>query len=73
MKQPEDIVMQLSSAGGEKFVDGGNKTKVQLLKMASSSAVNGGRIILFNMKQFDPPFLERLSNVGKGNILFDLR
>ena len=69
----EDQIMELSSAGGEKKVDGSLKSELQLLRMARSTATNGGRIIFFNMSGFDRPFLERLACVGKGNVYFDLR
>ena len=73
MKESEEQFMELSSAGGEKTVDGSTKSQEQLLQMMNSVAINGGRIVLFNMKKFDRNFLKKLADTGKGNVLFDLR
>lgn len=73
MENFEDQVMELSSAGGEKTVDGSVKTELQLLRIARSTATNGGRTVFYNMCSFDRDFLERLACIGKGNVYFDLR
>lgn len=73
MENYEGSILELSSAGGERTVDGSSKSEVQLLKTVNTTVSNGGRIIFYNMNNFDRDFLERLANAGKGNVLFDLR
>ena len=72
MAEKQNNLMQFSSADGALLVNGEKLTTEELLSIAVTASKGGKRIVLTNLSTKERKFLERLANIGKGNILFDL-
>lgn len=73
MSKTADQVKHISSADGEIVVDAASKTSEELLRIASTSGMTGGRTVIVNVGSLEKDLLMRLAYMGKGNVLFDLR
>lgn len=71
MKKP--TFTQTFSADGVMSVDAQGKSEAELINLAFQSVKTGAQMVMRNVSTTDRKILERVANIGKGLVLFDLR